>query len=844
MSRMRARFVALLCWCSPPRVMAQVPVLLDANWIGFEAGIEAGPFAPSSLAIGDIDNDGDLDVLTGNDYWQGPGVAVLRNAGDGSFATRDYYQLPIGQEPGSVALADFDGDGFLDAFATLPGWEELGTTFRVWRNDGAGRLTMSGDYTVGEGPQGIVVSDLDGDGFQDVVTANHGRVGRGRTLSLVKHNGGSGPAAGFLGAVAVDVSPRPFRLANADLNGDGAMDLVVARGDTLSDTVVTVLVNDRSGAFPAPFAEYPAGRSYKPAVGLADLDGDGDVDLVTSQPDATGENVVVRRNDGGAVFGAATSYPLGMWSPVSVGFAFADVDRNGATDILTTNPSGRSFEGWRALRNNGSGGFLAAERYETAQNTEAIAAFDADGDGDVDVVSLAHSSSTLALHRNPGSGIFPRTTRFPTASFPSGLAASDLDADGDLDVALADNVKVHLHFNDGAGGLGVAVSSRPTVSPASFHLHDLDGDGLDDMVVPGQGVFIARNLGGSFAVGQTTPIGVCNLAMDAGDLDGDGDPDLATADCDFPYVVHLLRNDGGLVFADAGSVAVTVPSNRVLITDADNDGRQDLIVHQGGYGVYTFRGLGGFAYQPEQVSLINDVPYLMALHDFNQDGITDLAMQVPADAFGTDRVGIARGRGDGTFLDPGLRFGSSVLENLRNGIDLDIADLDCDGLDDVIVTSYAANDLGFFRSRGDGSLEPEVRYGPGLTPQQTVLGDFTGDGVTDAVTTIHAGGTTCCEEALALLRGLCGCSVDPIPPDQGNVLMAVRAGVDVELSWGGATASRWRIYRDSLKTALGRTPLAPDTLSTRFTDWVALPRASLDYYRVKGLSPCSFTPGP
>jgi hypothetical protein len=68
--------------------------------------------------------------------------------------------------------------------------------------------------------------------------------------------------------------------------------------------------------------------------------------------------------------------------------------------------------------------------------------------------------------------------------------------------------------------------------------------------------------------------------------------------------------------------------------------------------------------------------------------------------------------------------------------------------------------------------------------------------------------------------------------------------VDVELSWTATAALRFRLYRDAVKTALGRSPVAPDVPGTGFRDGRALERAGLDFYRVKGLSPCTSTPGP
>src|SRR5262249_11482129 len=87
-------------------------------------------------------------------------------------------------------------------------------------------------------------------------------------------------------------------------------------------------------------------------------------------------------------------------------------------------------------------------------------------------------------------------------------------------------------------------------------------------------------------------------------------------------------------------------------------------------------------------------------------------------------------------------------------------------------------------------------------------------------------------------------SVDEVPPDQGNVLRAVRSGSDVLLEFAGARAGSWRVYRDATKFSLGVTPVAPDAVTPLFLDVGEAASGSSWLYRVKGLSPCTGRPGP
>ena len=121
-------------------------------------------------------------------------------------------------------------------------------------------------------------------------------------------------------------------------------------------------------------------------------------------------------------------------------------------------------------------------------------------------------------------------------------------------------------------------------------------------------------------------------------------------------------------------------------------------------------------------------------------------------------------------------------------------------------------------------------------------------GVTPAATTtytLEVGCSSCtgpCTDTAAVTVTV---RLDTIPPDQGNVLLAVKQLLDVVLDFTGAPAATWRLYRDGDKLLLGTTALAPDAATTSFTDPGAIPPlTALWFYRVKGLSPCSLTPGP
>src|SRR5262249_35633473 len=152
-----------------------------------------------------------------------------------------------------------------------------------------------------------------------------------------------------------------------------------------------------------------------------------------------------------------------------------------------------------------------------------------------------------------------------------------------------------------------------------------------------------------------------------------------------------------------------------------------------------------------------------------------MGMIIPQDSFGTVYIGASLGNGDGTF-QPAVQYpGSSVLESaFLISHDIDAGDINRDGFPDLVVTNDASNDLSLFLGKGDGTLQPQQRYGVGYAAWLSALADFTGDQIPDVTTLISMPpfGFTA---SLVLLRGQ---SDSPIPPvGNGNICFGDRSSV-------------------------------------------------------------------
>ncbi|MBL7992119.1 MAG: VCBS repeat-containing protein, partial [Candidatus Kapabacteria bacterium] len=338
--------------------------------------------AARSAAFGDVDGDGDLDIATANQT--GTNVTVLANNGSGSYTAIAGSPFAVGGALRSLVFGDVDRDGDLDLVITRIGL----TSVVVLLNNGSGSFTTSAigsPFTVGTSPWYVALGDVDGDGDLDLATANNGS----NDVTLLLNNGvgtftpapGSPIALGSTGASGIDFG---------DVDGDGDLDFAVANNGS---TNVAVLLNNGTGLYaPAVGSPFTVGTSPR-SVTFGDVDGDGDLDIATTNQ--TSNDVTVLLNNG------AGSYSPSPGSPFAAGtqpifLAFGDVDGDGDLDLATANQSSNNLT---VLLNNGAGTFAAAANSPFAAGTQpnSVAFGDVDGDGDLDLAAANNGSNNVTV---------------------------------------------------------------------------------------------------------------------------------------------------------------------------------------------------------------------------------------------------------------------------------------------------------------------------------------------------------------------------------------------------------------------------------------------------------------
>jgi hypothetical protein len=621
----------------------------------FRAPVKTPITSQGSIAVGDLDGDGIVDVVLSGTYQ--PFIEVYRGNSDGSFTLRSTKKPANIATGGNLILTDLNGDGKLDLIS------QYGRII-TFRGNGDGTFA---DGVIQPGPYNngwfdIVDGDFNGDGRTDVLASTY----YDGQIVWTGNGDGSFNAPTY---VSIDGS----MVAAGDFNGDGKLDyLSIDRANGLA----FVHVGKGNGTFTTG-ANYLIGIISR--VFSVDLDGDGKLDIVACGK----ELVTVMRSNGDGTF--AVNYYVAK----STALAIADFDGDHHLDLLTgANTELYRFDGGylqnsyadpvlALLHGNGDGTLAAYRKSFLGTNAtgagyvqsslRGMAVADFNGDGKPDVVSR---NDGIIVMLNRGDGGFGPPLPLdvpPDVEEPLAFAAADVNRDGKADiVVLGSSVWTYLGNGD-----GTFRSAAPTPPILYFYysyfnhltLKDMNGDGKLDAIVSrpddfgGQSRLLLGNGDGTFAA----PIVLPRVPDEIADFDGDGLPDFASNSYSYGYTI--LHNNG-----DGTFTAGTIVRDRTAIAvgDFNNDGKPDLVEYgrmRLGKGDGTFTDLP-LPQIPGGYSLAQTVTA-----DFNGDGNLDLAFQNQ----------VMLGNGDGTFR----AIVPCVLTDPWP--DLAAADIDGNGSDDLLL---------------------------------------------------------------------------------------------------------------------------------------------------------------
>ena len=631
---------------------------------------------PQYAAVADVNGDGKPDLLVANacvsasDSTNGS-VSVLLGNGDGTFqSARSSSSGGEGAE--SVAVADVNGDGTPDllvANACASTSDCTNGSVSVLLGNGDGTFQSAVGYSSGgQSAVSIAVADINGDGRVDAVVANMCGSNSDCTHGVVSTLLGNGdgtfqPALSYNSGGTSAVS-----VAVADINGDQKADVLVAnsydrQGDWMDGSVASVLLGNGDSTL-QPAISYASGGFGASSVVVTNIDGDGNPDVVLANecidPNTctTGAVSVLLGNGDGTLRGGV-NYNSSAWFSYSV--ASAEVNGDGKLDLLLANAcndnNSCSYGTASVLLGNGDGTFQTGVSYNVgAQDAFSVVAADVNGDGKLDLlvgnecaVNDCSNGSASVLLGN-GDGTFQTPVIYSSGGlYTFSLVVADANGDGKPDLLIGNmcadgtcsNGSVGVLLGNGDGTFQTAVTySSGGLYTFSLAVADVNGDGKPDVLATNEcadnncsnGV-IAVLLGNGDGTFRTSVDyssgGLYALAIATGDLNGDGKPDLAVAnqcgssnDCSTGSIGILLGNGDG-TFQSASTAVAPVLANIQSLVLADFNGDHKLDVASGA-GNLILLGNGDGTFQ-SPITLGANGPGI-AVGDLNGDGRPDLAV--------------------------------------------------------------------------------------------------------------------------------------------------------------------------------------------------------------------------
>ncbi|RRB06404.1 FG-GAP-like repeat-containing protein [Larkinella rosea] len=371
-----------------------------------------------------------------------------------------------------------------------------------------------------------------------------------------------------------------------DLDGDGDLDLITAQLSTISNRSVTVSFNDGTGAFSGS-TDIVVGDFITDVV-LGDIDSDGDLDFLTTNGYEPINSVSIRLNDGTGTFTEAPSLALGtnLWS-----LTLGDIDGDGDLDLLAMASEAFGNATVFVRFNDGTGTFSGSDSYITSSATSDVAfarditLCDVDKDGDLDFLMPRQAYNAVFVYFNNVSGVFSPGSPVSVGNDPQSIATGDWDGDGDVDLATADRLSnsISIRINDGQGVFGGATALPVGEQPNTVVTGDIDADGDLDLLCSNsnsRNVSVYLNDGsGTFTRPAFNPSpGSPGEGIVLGDLDGDLDLDFISTR---PVSVR---------FNEMVPVALTNPA---INSGVSQQPFNQSFTASGGNAPYTFSLIGG-----------------------------------------------------------------------------------------------------------------------------------------------------------------------------------------------------------------------------------------------------------
>ena len=681
-------------------------------------GEDPAVYKPSSLFTGDLDNDNDLDVISSSNK-KGE-IVWFENDGTGHFT---YHLLGQVDKLGQIQVVDFNQDSSLDiAYASLSLNE-----FGLFQNDGVGSFTQHALVQDVEEYADFEIADLDSDGDMDICY-----IPSEWTNMNWYRNEGSG---NFSKQVIDEEFVNYSSIDVVDMDRDGDMDLLLGQPYFPS---IFLYENDGTQQFTPKNIDYVtdpyADWFNNPEICAIDFDGDGDLDIFEAYQSYYAPGWY--QNDGNQNFTYST---FGLTACESCfleyleGAIATDLDKDGDADIVNG-----EFGNISIYENSGEMTF-SESTLELNSSKLLLCTGDLDGDYGIDIIAADVDNCEISWFRNGYSWdkygqIMHFSPKYKTVIAKGLLGANsvfsaDMDNDGDMDVvSTAEPVNsIYLHTNDGLGNFTSDTIFTTIQGLQDARSADLDNDGDMDIILNDRNNLLWQESTTEGFILQNSIIKYNNNIRSflTADLDFDGDLDLVTTGDDRDndkLIVH--ENTGSGQFIDH----MIFPNNRplisLLITDMDQDGKQDILTshYTGPSSEITWhRNLGDLSFCSHLLTSEAQYPFHLSAADLNGDGRIDIVSNWYESKL------VWYGRDDyENYLEHTIAekayLNSIVTE-----------DMDLDGDIDILTVSEEKSVIGWYENDGKGNFTPYVITTEADGACDICATDIDGDGDPDVV---------------------------------------------------------------------------------------------------------------
>lgn len=348
------------------------------------------------------------------------------------------------------------------------------------------------------------------------------QAGFGERGGIVSGLGGRIGTGDLEAATTFGVGSNPTFVDVADFNGDGRLDLVTTN---TSDDTLSVLLGDGTGGFAPPTSAAVGNGAI--ALSAGDFDGDGVLDIATADYGDDTITLLLGRGDGSFEFRA--SYAVGS-NPNSIDTA--DLNGDGVLDLVTANLSDNTVS---VNIGRGDGSFFTTTSFSVGNGPRSVTTGDFNSDGTEDIAVTDETDGTISILIGLGDGSFAPRVSYATGDNPFSLITEDVNGDGKLDLAVADggSATVSVLLGRGDGSFAARTSFAVGANPFTISTGDFNGDGVLDLITSDAGssslsVLLGQG-DGSYAPRSSYTVGNTPFSVAAGDIDGDGVLDVIAA---------------------------------------------------------------------------------------------------------------------------------------------------------------------------------------------------------------------------------------------------------------------------------------------------------------------------